>query len=234
MEKQTLLIADGNEVICQVLTELLQDDFEIYSTCDGVQALEWLLQLCPEMAMLDMSLPGMDGVSILRKMVQKGVFVKVLASVTCQDPAWTGELQKLGVCQMLQKPFRILGAAELLRQMAGKDRDAQRYEQVTEILRDICISAKYDGYDYLRSAVIEFGKNPEQSFTKVLYPAVAQKHGVSGKQVEHSIRTAIKVAWKKGDRERQCRYFPGGRPTNGEAISQLAEYVYPQERRMLG
>ena len=70
-------------------------------------------------------------------------------------------------------------------------------------------------------------RDPGQSVTKELYPAVAALCGGTAVQVERSMRSAIAAAWVRGDEQLWQMYFPGEaeRPTNTSFISRLADCV---------
>ena len=99
------------------------------------------------------------------------------------------------------------------------------HARISEILLLLGISVKLNGYRYLQEALFRMVLQPDQSITKELYPAVAQALGVTGAQVERSIRGAIQSAWKHRKEEVWQLYFSGPpvRPTNALFISRLAD-----------
>lgn len=100
---------------------------------------------------------------------------------------------------------------------------------VVVLLLELGISTKYDGYEYLKQAIIFYYKDPTQQVTKELYPAVAKQFGgrVTGIHVEAAIRGTIKQAWAKRDNNIWGRYFPTDldgnikKPTNTDFISRI-------------
>ena len=87
------------------------------------------------------------------------------------------------------------------------------------------------GYTYLREAILERIRDPNQSVTKELYPTVAALCCATAIQVERSIRSAVAAAWTRRDEQIWRLYFqpePDGilmRPTNAAFISRLADSV---------
>lgn len=98
------------------------------------------------------------------------------------------------------------------------------------ILLELGIQPKYDGYRYLVQAVILYLEAPVQLSIKNLYLALTALYNgtVDEKQIEQSIRSAIRQAWKNRDDPIWCCYFPYDtngeivRPSNGDFIATVA------------
>lgn len=114
-------------------------------------------------------------------------------------------------------------------------RDASREEaenRASQLLIRLGIKPKLKGYQYLKTAVHLCLEDREEldGITKRLYPSVAKLHQTSAEKVEHAIRHAIEVSWKRGKAETQRELFgydcrEGRRPTNMEFIMQILEYL---------
>ncbi|MBQ7935260.1 MAG: response regulator [Clostridia bacterium] len=89
------------------------------------------------------------------------------------------------------------------------------------------------GFIYTQDAVEIAVENPTalNSLTRILYPSVANRHGVSDKSVERCIRTAIESMLRDGDIEYIYQHFgyairsESGKPKAGEFVSILTELV---------
>ena len=69
--KRTILLADANEEFRSMLRENIEKSEEftvVGDTGDGTEALRLINQLQPDLAMIDLVLPGIDGVGILRQL----------------------------------------------------------------------------------------------------------------------------------------------------------------------
>jgi CheY-like chemotaxis protein len=63
-----ILIAEDNPVNRELLRELLEIlGYEIFEACDGLQALAMVEQVCPHLLVLDLSMPGLDGFGVIRR-----------------------------------------------------------------------------------------------------------------------------------------------------------------------
>jgi len=80
---------------------------------------------------------------------------------------------------------------------------------VTELLHQLGVPARLNGYHYLREAIMMLVDDMEiaHSITKVLYYDVAKKHNSSMNRVERAIRTAVGVSWERGNTEVFERIF---------------------------
>lgn len=84
-----VLLADDHPILLQGLRGLIERDgaFDIVGTAStGVEALELLVQLQPELAVLDLSMPLMSGLDVLRRQAQLNVATQtVLLVATASD-----------------------------------------------------------------------------------------------------------------------------------------------------
>ena len=98
------------------------------------------------------------------------------------------------------------------------------------IVLELGVLPKYDGYGYLVQAIILSLEAPVQLSNKNLYLAMESLYNgtVDAKQIEQSIRSAIRHAWKDRDDQIWCCYFPYDangeirKPSNGDFISTVA------------
>ena len=77
--KPRVLIADDNPRVLEMVVDLLEADFEIIAAAsDGRQALDLSLRLDPQIIVLDVSMPELDGFEVLRKLRGSGSRAKVV------------------------------------------------------------------------------------------------------------------------------------------------------------
>ena len=84
----TVLIADDHPVVRQGLQVLLsvQDDIEVIGeAADGGQALAMAAQLDPDVILLDLKLPVMDGIAVLRELRGSGLKTRALVLTSAAD-----------------------------------------------------------------------------------------------------------------------------------------------------
>lgn len=72
--KATILIVDDEESIVETLTGIFEDDgYEVVSASTGEKALEYFNDFSPEVVLLDVWMPGMDGIETLKMIREKKV-----------------------------------------------------------------------------------------------------------------------------------------------------------------
>lgn len=108
MEKRTrVLLADANEEFRILLRQLLEEtgEFEVAaSTGDGPMVMELVRRTKPELILMDVVLPGLDGFGILRQLAEEPGERKVIViSAFCSQQAVSRAVE-LGVYFFLPKP----------------------------------------------------------------------------------------------------------------------------------
>ena len=234
MDKLKMLIADGSEEFASALADLVRGAYVLRQSRDGLEALALLGSFRPDILVLDLMLPGLDGISLLRQAAAAGLQPMVLATSRYVSDYVVEAVNQLGVGYLMMKPCDVRATAARLQDLT------QRLKQplftqpdprtaVSNLLLALGVPTKLRGYTYLREAVLERMRDPAQSVTKELYPTVAALCAATPIQVERSIRSAIAAAWTRRDEQMWRMYFqpdPDGqlpRPTNAAFISRLAD-----------
>jgi len=249
-----VLIADGNEAFCDELRQRISavEGYAVIGTAmDGHSAVELLRQYQPDVLILDLMLPKLDGISVLKAAAE---LEKQPASVV-MCPFVTdyvvGMAAGLGAQYFMLKPCDSRAVVERLRELrenASSQRNAGLRAKpeinveamVTSIIHEIGVPAHIKGYQYLREAIMIAVADMDviNAITKVLYPQVAKTFQTTPSRVERAIRHAIEVAWDRGDLETLQRFFgytvsnTKGKPTNSEFIALIADKLQLQIKNM--
>lgn len=104
---------------------------------------------------------------------------------------------------------------------------------IINALHEIGVPANLKGYLYLQEAlsIATMDRTTIFNMTNAIYTPVAAQFDTTASRVRRSIRLAIEVAWDRGDLDTLQRFFgytvsnTKGKPTNGEFIALLAEYL---------
>jgi len=67
-EQRVLVVDDDTEIRSLVAGTLRRDGYTVFEVGDGLEALEVARRLLPDLVLLDMTLPGMDGVEVARQL----------------------------------------------------------------------------------------------------------------------------------------------------------------------
>lgn len=231
-----LLIADANEEFRLALIEQLREAYVIKACWDGQQALQLLHSMKPDVLVIDLMLPELDGISLLQRAAEAGLEPMVLATTRMVSDYVIEAVMRLGVGYLMVKPCDIKATIARIEDLSHKlkPQAVTRPDPeiaVTNMLLALGIPTKLRGFACLREAILEAVRQPGQLVTKELYPKVGKRCEGSSQQVERSIRSAIATAWETRDEQIWATYFPPGpsgnleRPTNAAMISRLASLL---------
>lgn len=110
--KEKILIVDDSEMNRMILSDMLEDDFEILEAADGPQGLAILQQMSTEISLvlLDIVMPGMDGFEVLAVMNKNQWIedVPVIMISAESTPSYVRRAYELGVIDYISRPFDSL------------------------------------------------------------------------------------------------------------------------------
>ena len=240
MEIRTVLLADASEEFRGMLREHIEksDEFRVAAaTGDGLEALELIRQEKPDIVLMELALPGLDGFSIMKELrLQEADSPKVILVSAFYTEQAMAEAVSLGASFFFAKPCQPQALLERMRAAFSAGEQPERApgdlkNRITAIIHEIGVPAHIKGYQYLREAIMIAVDDMEviNAVTKVLYPEVAKRFGTTPSRVERAIRHAIEVAWDRGDLETLQKYFgytvsnAKGKPTNSEFIAMISD-----------
>jgi two-component system response regulator (stage 0 sporulation protein F) len=106
--KGKILIVDDQFGIRILLNEVLQKEgYETFQAANGVQALEIVTKNPPDLVLLDMKIPGMDGIEILKRMKVIDQDIRVIIMTAYGELDMIQEAKDLGALTHFAKPFDI-------------------------------------------------------------------------------------------------------------------------------
>ena len=107
-EKPALLIVDDEQVVCDVLSDELSEQGYLCSVAlNGNEALAKLMIQHFKVVLLDMRLPGMSGVEVLRKIRLNHRDTATIMITVVNDVDTAVEVMKLGASDYIVKPFDL-------------------------------------------------------------------------------------------------------------------------------
>ncbi|MGA9173558.1 MAG: response regulator [Thermoactinomyces sp.] len=120
-QNKKVLVVDDQYGIRLLLKEVFaKDDLQIFQAANGRQALEIIQSEKPDLILLDMKMPGMDGLELLRRLRQFGNKAKVIMMTAYGELDMVAEASRLGAVTHFTKPFDIEELRlEVIRQLAS-------------------------------------------------------------------------------------------------------------------
>lgn len=245
------MIADDNKELVYIMEQYLneQKNVEVIGTAfDGKECLALLPKLEPDILLLDIIMPHIDGLAVVETIKKKQ---KVSPHIIMLTAFGQEEVMKkavaYGVSYFILKPFDFDQLVSKINEIAGYDKQtklqhAGYYEgpikkkeniesSITNIMHDIGVPAHIKGYLYIREAITMVYNDIDLlgAITKILYPDIAKKYNTTASRVERAIRHAIEVAWNRGNIDSITELFgytvnmTKAKPTNSEFIAMVAD-----------
>jgi DNA-binding NarL/FixJ family response regulator len=101
-----VLICDDQEIVCEGLRRILESDDEISvlgSAHNGIEALEQIEKAKPDLVLMDLKMPDMNGVIATRKIREKHPDISILILTTFDDDEWLFDAIRSGASGYLLK-----------------------------------------------------------------------------------------------------------------------------------
>lgn len=114
-----VLICDDQEIVCEGLHRILEADPEIHVVGiarDGVEALEMVSKTKPDLVLMDLKMPLMNGIQATRKIREQYPTIQVLVLTTYADDEWVFDAIRSGASGYLLKD---LPRTELIKAIKG-------------------------------------------------------------------------------------------------------------------
>ncbi|NGY87598.1 response regulator [Bacillus megaterium] len=108
MLAEKILIVDDQYGIRILLTEVLQKEgYTTFQAANGFQAIDITKEQAPDLVLLDMKIPGMDGIEILKRLKRHDETIKVIIMTAYGELDMIQEAKDLGALTHFAKPFDI-------------------------------------------------------------------------------------------------------------------------------
>jgi len=148
-----ILIVDDEPDICQTLGGILEDEgYEVRTAENGETALRQIGNECPDLVILDIWMPGMDGIDVLKKIKELYPPLQVIMISGHGNVETAVKATKLGAYDFIEKPLSLSETVLTVNRVM----DLIRLEEQNRLLRE-GIDAKFEmiGNDQLIQALRE-------------------------------------------------------------------------------
>lgn len=122
-QKQRVLIVDDNKSNLKILSDILRDEVELLLAQDGEQGVRKAAEYQPDLILLDVVMPGIDGFEVIRRLKQNAATytIPVIFITSLNDSSHEEQGLLLGACDYINKPFHaavVLARIKLHLQLA--------------------------------------------------------------------------------------------------------------------
>ena len=117
---KTILIVDDEKDLCTILSDSLsRDRYRVVTAFNGKMGLQLVKKEKPDLILLDIKMPGMDGIEVLRKIkkMKKEIVVIMFTGYGTLETA--REAMKLGAYDYVTKPVDLFLLKSLVKEVLG-------------------------------------------------------------------------------------------------------------------
>lgn len=206
---------------------------------DGEEGLNYILNNRDsfDCLIMDLLLPGKDGLYILEKLKEKRIDKKILVLSAYKDNRILEDITKYNVDYYMMKPFSLesleIRLKDILLSKKVLDKKTEMERKISKILHNLGVPSHIKGYIYIRESIKMMYESSDLvgGITKEIYPEIARKFDSTISRVERAIRHAIEISWSRGDYDVMEEIFghsvdyDRSKPTNSEFIATIADHL---------
>ncbi len=143
--KPTILIVDDEPGARESLEVILEDDYQLLSVGSGQEALETLQKKLIALVLLDVNMPDMDGLAVLRKIKEQDEETDVIMVSALNQARKAVDAIKLGAYDYISKPYEPEDILSTVNRAIGKQR---LYKELDFLRREV---EEFRGFDQIIS-----------------------------------------------------------------------------------
>ena len=121
---KVLVIDDEPDILLMLRMSFEDEGHEVIMAADGRMGLERLAEFSPDVVVLDMMMPVVDGWGVLEAMSVEGDKTPVVVVSAKSDPKDSKRALELGAVEYVVKPFDLDRLLGLVTAVAAEDTDA--------------------------------------------------------------------------------------------------------------
>lgn len=191
MNPRPILIVDDEKNIRLALSMALEKlEIPVETAASGEEALEKVAQAEYDLMLLDLRMPGVGGMEVLRQVSQRLPDLKVIIITAYGSIDLAVEAMKLGAVDFLQKPFDVMQVREMVRRILEKQAETPGYDDYITLARQRISEGFFEVAGvYAQKAVF---LNPDRPEALNLLGGIAEAKG-NRLEAEEYYRAALKL-----------------------------------------
>ena len=113
--KHTILVIDDQPGIRRLLMEVLTEEgYAVHTAANGYEGIQKVNELKPHLILMDMKMPGMDGIETLRELKRMNQADKVIMMTAYGELELVNQAKELGAYAYITKPFDIIALCTII------------------------------------------------------------------------------------------------------------------------
>lgn len=129
--KSTILVVDDQPGIRRLLMEVLTEEgYNVCTAANGYEGMEKAKELNPNLILMDMKMPGMDGIETLRELKHLNQAEKVIMMTAYGELGLVNIAKDLGAYAYVTKPFDIIELCTMIGQVISA-KDLENEERIS-------------------------------------------------------------------------------------------------------
>ena len=199
---------------------------------NGNEAIELAKNSKPDIVLLDIVMPGIDGISVLESFKENNIKTKVIIISALGVNSMTLNTIKLGALYYMVKPFDLDVVYERILNVLSVIEEDNLLRRISSFLQLLGISTSLKGYNYIRDCILYLVTNNNKDIQlKCVYEEIAKRKNISYKSVERAIENAIDTAMKKNTTNTYFEFFGNTindircKPTAREFITTITDKI---------
>ncbi len=114
------LIVDDDVAVREVMGVMISDYFMVVYASNGLEAVEFYKMVKPDIVLMDILMPEMDGIQATREIKKLDPNAKIVA-VTAYASSKGGDILKAGALDVIEKPISKSRLLEIIKKYVGLD-----------------------------------------------------------------------------------------------------------------
>ena len=107
MTEETIFVVDDDQGVLESFDAMLGDDYCVVMLHDGAKALDLLTQRRPRLMFLDIKMPGLSGIDLLKAIRERQLTTEVVIVTALPQDRYEEMAREYGVYKYLRKPLDV-------------------------------------------------------------------------------------------------------------------------------
>ena len=125
--QQIVLVVDDQPGIRRLLSEVLTDNgYSVATATNGYDGIKKAEELSPGVILIDMKMPGMDGIEALRELKTLGMSNRAIVMTAYGELDLVNEAKNIGAYAYITKPFDIVALCNMVQEIMNGPKNGEK------------------------------------------------------------------------------------------------------------